>query len=236
MAEKREQARNRLAEALAAADFPRSLDELADIEPKKRFKFLFSALLAREAVTRWRAVVALGTAAAELARTSPEAARDFWRNLMWRVNEESGTIGWGIPEVMGETLARAPVLADDYHRILFSYVRDLPGDSTYIDHAPLRRGVWWAMARLAGARPELVRQALPDLAAALADPDPSARGLACLALIRLGPPLKNDLRERLTDLTQDFAAFELFRHGTPATATVASLAVEALEAVGEAAV
>ena len=128
--------RSRIEAALADADFPRSLEALADIEPPKRLGPLFSALLGREPLTRWRAVVALGDVAAALAVTSPERARDFWRNLMWRVNEESGTIGWGIPEVMGETLARCPSLADDYARILIGYVRDLPGQSSYLDHAP----------------------------------------------------------------------------------------------------
>jgi HEAT repeat protein len=229
MAEHRAEVRTRIAAALDAADFPRSLEALGDIEPKKRLQPLFSALLGREALTRWHAVVALGATAAELAATRPETARDFWRNLMWRVNEESGTIGWGIPEVMGETLARAPALANDYHRILCSYVRDLPGDCTYIDHAPLRRGVWWALARLAEARPELASPALPDLAAALADPDPAARGLACLALARLTPPLEAAVRDRLETLANDETPFDLYRDHRLAEVTVAALAREALD-------
>lgn len=228
MAEERARVKARIAAALGAVDFPRALGELADIAPKKRLMPLFSALLDRDAHIRWRAVAALGAAGAELAATRPDEARDFWRNLMWRLNEESGTIGWGIPEVMGETLARSPSLADDYHRILISYVQDGPGDSTFIDHEPLRRGVWWGLARLAEARPDLATAALPDLTAALADPDPTARGLACLALSRLPGPLDQAVLERLDALTSDEAPFELYRDDRLIAATVATLAREAL--------
>ncbi len=165
---------------------------------------------------------------AELAAERLEEARDLWRNLMWRVNEESGNIAWGIPECMGETLAACPVLAADYHRILLSYVQDLEGDCTYIDHAPLRQGAWWAVARLAEAAPDLARPALPELTAALADPDPVARGLACLALARLRPEPTRTLLQALSALSGDTAAFDLYDGWNLAPVTVAGLAADAL--------
>jgi hypothetical protein len=229
----REQVRSRIEAVLSAADFPEALAGLTDIEPKKRLAPLFSALLAPAPHTRWRAVVALGSAVAELAAGEPEAARDLWRNLMWRLNEESGTIGWGVPEVMGEALARSPLLADAYHRILIGYVRELPGDSTYIDHAPLRQGVWWALARLAAARPELVRrEALDVLYGALTDPDPVARGLTCLALSRLGRPANPDIATRLTALVGDRTALTVFDDDQLRQTTVGALAGAALASQG----
>ncbi|MGD9608435.1 MAG: DVU0298 family protein [Desulfovibrionaceae bacterium] len=229
----REQVRSRIEQALDAADFPQALAAVGDIAPKKRLAPLFSALLAPEPLRRWRAAVALGAAAADLAEAAPESARDLWRNLMWRLNEESGTIGWGIPEVMGEALARSPFLADAYHRILFGYVRELPGDSTFIDHEPLRRGVWWAIARLAAARPVLVRrEALDVLYGALTDPDPTARGLACLALSRLGRPANSDIATRLTGLVGDRAELTLFADDRLRETTVGALAGAALASEG----
>lgn len=227
----RAQVRSRIESALDATDFPQALAALGDIAPKKRLAPLFSALLAPEPRRRWRAVVAIGAAAAELTADNPESGRDLWRNLMWRLNEESGTIGWGIPEVMGEALARSPLLAEAYHRILFGYVRELPGDSTFIDHEPLRRGVWWAIARLAAARPELVRrEAMDVLAGALDDPDPAARGLACLTLARLGPPADPAIADRLTALTGDTAALEIYDADRLDATSVAALAQAALAA------
>lgn len=224
--------RDRIAAALAAEDFEAAWAGLCDIEPKRRLAPLYSALLAPEPRTRWRAAVAMGAVAAELAATRPEEARDLMRNCMWRLNEESGTVGWGIPEVMGEALARSPLLAEAYHRILIAYVRDLPGQSSYLDHAPLRRGVWWAVARLAEVRPELARQGQDVLTGALADPDPTARGLACLALARLGPPAAPGLAERLGELARDPAGLEVFADDRLETTTVAALAAKALHALG----
>jgi len=225
----------RIAAALAAPDFPRSLEDLADIPPKKRLRPLFVALLAREGLVRWPAVTALGAAGADLAEADPEQGRDFWRNLMWRLNEESGTMGWGVPEVMGETLARSPVLAEACSRLLFAYVRDLPGPaSAALDHPALRRGVWWGIARLAAIRPDVARPARELLPEALAAPDPATRGLACLVLSRLGPPAEA-LAGQLAALAADRAAFELYWEERLAMTTVAALAEKAVAAWGGAA-
>ena len=224
---------SRIRAALAAADFPRALEALAGIAPRKRLKPLYSALLDREERVRRRAVVALGTALAAVAAAHPEEGRELWRNLMWRLSEESGAIGWGIPEVMGETLARSPLLAGEYARILVGYVRDLPGAATsYLDHPELRRGAWWGIARLAEARPDLARQAGDALPAALKDADPAIRGLACLVAARTGPPHAPEVTARLAALADDTAVFPFSRDDRVETARVADLARLALEGEG----
>ncbi len=217
---------------MAAPDFGRALEELSAVPAKERIGPLFSALLDKEALVRWHAVTAFGAAAAELAEARLEEARDLWRVLMFRVNEESGNIAWGVPEAMGEILARSPRLADDYHRIFLSYVQDLDTDCTFIDHAPLRRGAWWGIARLAEARPDLARLALPELRQALSDCDAEARGLACLALARIRPELDAGLLSRLEALTGDPYSFDLYRDLALVPATVGGLAREALAACG----
>lgn len=217
-------------EALALEDRDAALARLAAVPAKTRLGPYFSLLLDKEPRTRWRTVTAFGAAMAEIAAARPEDARDVWRNLMWRVNEESGNIAWGIPECMGETLAACPALAREYHRILLSYVQDLPVDCTFIDHAPLRRGAWWAIARLAEAGPEWCRPALPDLTTALADCDAAARGLACLALARIKPDPARTLLATLSGLAADTAAFDLYEDWTLRTATVAEMAGRALGA------
>uniref|UniRef100_I2Q423 HEAT repeat protein n=1 Tax=Desulfovibrio sp. U5L TaxID=596152 RepID=I2Q423_9BACT len=219
-----------LRQALLGPDREAALALAAAIPARARLGALFSLLLDKDALVRWRAVTAFGAAMAELAAGRLEEARDVWRNLMWRVNEESGNIAWGIPECMGETLAACPVLARDYHRILLSYVKDLPGDCTFIDHAPLRRGAWWAIARLAEAAPELVRPAVAELAAALGDCDAAARGLACLALTRIKADPSRTLLAGLTALAADPAGFEFYDGWNLAPATVGEAAASALAA------
>ena len=217
-------------QALAGPEAGPALAAIAAIAPAVRLGPLFSLLLDRDPLTGWRAVTAFGAAMAELAATRQEDAREVWRNLMWRVNEESGNIAWGIPQCMGETLARVPALATDYHRILISYVQDLDGDCTFIDHAPLRRGSWWAIGRLAQAAPQLATHALAELSAAVSDCDGEARGLACLALARVKPDPSRSLLAALTAAATDPFSFAFYDGWQLVPTTVSQAATAALTA------
>ena len=214
---------------LAAPDWQQRLPELAAWPPKQVTGPLFGFLLDREEVVRWRAVEAFGLTAARLADESMEQARVLMRSCMWHLNEESGNLGWGIPESMAASMVRHEGLAREYHRILCSYIFDDPAcDGNYLDHALLRRGVHWGLARLAQARPALVETARPFLVRALAEEDPGCRGLAAWTLGILGA---REALPGLRELTADAASFPLFRDGELASATVGALAAEAVKAL-----
>ena len=112
-----------------------------------------------------RAAYALGGVMARLYEESHEEAKNIVRRFMWHMNEESGNIGWGIPEAFGETLAQSAPLAENFRRVLLHYVYDAPeGKSTsFCDHAPLRISCYKALARLLEARPQYVLEAMPVL-------------------------------------------------------------------------
>jgi len=112
-----------------------------------------------------RAAFAMGGVMAGLYKSSPEDARNIVRRFMWHMNEESGNIGWGIPEAFGETLAQCPPLADAFHRVLLHYIYDAPEEKStgFCDHAPLRVSCYRAVARLLEARPDFADEALPLL-------------------------------------------------------------------------
>lgn len=217
-----------------------SEDRLAPIlalDPHAAAGPLFSLLLHPDPLIRWRAVAALGAVAARLADGHLEDGRTIVRRYMWHMNEESGNMGWGIPEAMGETLARHPGLAAEYHRILCSWAHDFAGlgDSTWIEHPPLRAGAYWGIARLAQARPELARQAFPDLAAAL-DPEPAADPLkretdqakahAILALAALQAP---EARDALAPLAESEIPITVYQDFHLHPTTLGRLARRALE-------
>jgi HEAT repeat protein len=210
---------------LAAPDWNARLDELAAWPPAQLTGPLFGLLLDRDEEIRWRAVEAFGLTAARLADTGMEQARVLMRSCMWRLNEESGNLGWGIPECIGASLALQEGLAREYHRILCSYIFDDPArDGNYLDHALLRRGAYWGIARLAQVRPALVEPARPFLMTALNDADPGNRGLAAWALGILGAA---EALSGLRALAGDEASFPLFRDGEVRRATVGGLAEEA---------
>ena len=112
-----------------------------------------------------RAAYALGGVMARLYEESHEEAKNIVRRFMWHMNEESGNIGWGIPEAFGETLAQSAPLAETFRRVLLHYVYDAPeGKSTsFCDHAPLRISCYKALARVLEARPQYVQESMPVL-------------------------------------------------------------------------
>ena len=95
-----------------------------------------------------RAAVGLGLCVARISRDSPEEARIIMRRLMWHMNEESGNLGWGIPESMAEIMARSPLLCKEFAHVLLSYIWDTGGEDNFVDYAPLRRSCYLAVERL----------------------------------------------------------------------------------------
>ncbi|MEN6437769.1 MAG: DVU0298 family protein [Syntrophobacter sp.] len=175
--------RTMLRAVLAAPDFEEELPKL-DIVPGKLIGPLLSFLYETDEIVRWRAVRAVGIIVARMARNSPESARNIMRRLMWSLNDESGGIGWGAPEAMGEIMASDEQLALEYHRILLSYI-DEGGNP--LEHDQLERGVLWGIGRLASVRPELVRGAVGLVAKQLNSPDAVKRALALWVISILGP-------------------------------------------------
>ncbi|MDR2573308.1 MAG: HEAT repeat domain-containing protein [Desulfovibrio sp.] len=180
-------AKKMIAELLASPAWRERADEIIAMG-LAGVNALFS-FLPKDALTKHSAALCMGRAVAALAQGEPEAARNIVRRLMWHMNEDSGNIGWGIPEAFGEILAASEVLAEQYGNILISYIMRLPGADNYCDNALLRRSCYWAVGRLAEARPGLAHKARPWLARGLEDEDVVCRGMAAWALARLKPDI-----------------------------------------------
>lgn len=129
-----------------------------------------------------RAGIALGLVVAGMAEKNPEAARNVVRQLMWRMNDDSGNIGWGVPQAFAEVLCQSPRLAGEYCRILFSYVMDLGHADNYCDNDLLRRSCYEAIGRFARCRPDLCGELVPWLRKGLSDRDARCRRLAARIL------------------------------------------------------
>lgn len=101
-----------------------------------------------------RAAFILGATIASLYKKSKEQAQVCIRRFMWHMNEESGNIGWGIPQAFGQSLAQSEALAKLYHNILISYVYNISGDSNFCDYAPLRSACYEGVHIMGLARTE----------------------------------------------------------------------------------
>ncbi|MGD9975170.1 MAG: DVU0298 family protein [Desulfatirhabdiaceae bacterium] len=143
--------------------------------PSKAVNVLLSLLYHPDEQIFWTAVILIGEVVSRLVNHQAESGRIIMRRLMWNLNDESGGIGWGAPETMGEIMARSDLMAREYGRILISYIRP---DGNYIEHPVLQRGVLWGLGRLIHTHPEHGDDMETMLIPFFKSPDPQIRGLA----------------------------------------------------------
>ncbi|WP_157493134.1 DVU0298 family protein [Desulfonatronovibrio magnus] len=174
--------KNQIIGILRSENISDSLLLLDEFPVKKVLSPVFAALLNPDPLIRWHAVTAMGHLTDRLAGENIEEARVVMRRLMWSLNDESGGIGWGAPECMGEIMARNAHLTTEFHTILFSYIAERDdGADNYLEYLPLRRGAFWGIARLAQSRPGLAKAGWTVAVKALED-ERDAYILTCLCL------------------------------------------------------
>jgi len=214
-------------ELLKAQEFEGAVEQLRELDIHQVLNPLFSALCSNEDVVKWHGVTVMGILIADLAERDMEAARNVMRRFMWSLNDESGGIGWGIPEAMGEVMARHRGLADEFASILVSYTRE---DGNFLAYELLQRGVLWGIGRLAQVRPQLLQSmgAAVHLLPYLGSRDATVRGLAAWAIGLIGGARS---RSGLENLLADEAEVKLYMNQTLVTREVRQLASEALELV-----
>jgi hypothetical protein len=208
---------------LLKKDFKSGLADIACIPARKAINPLFSFLCSLDELLKWRAITAMGEVVTRLADEDMESARVIMRRYMWNLNDESGGIGWGCPEAMGEIMARNENLAAEFWCILISYIRP---DGNFLEHEVLQRGVLWGVGRLAHARPQLLKDSADYLIPYLQAEDPHLRGLAAWA----STTLRNEkIHAILGRLTEDSAKVSIFLDGYLRQCSVGQLAQEAMD-------
>ncbi|MGM0643709.1 MAG: DVU0298 family protein [Thermodesulfobacteriota bacterium] len=135
-------------------------------------------------LVKFRSIVLLGMVAGRTAPVSMEKVRILMRKLMWYLNDESGGIGWGAPEAMGEVMMKCERIGLEFGSILVSY---LDTDGNYIEHDALQRGVLWGIGTLVETvvphDPERLLQLVTPF---LGSTDAVKRGFAARAVLNMG--------------------------------------------------
>jgi hypothetical protein len=219
--------RRKVAELLHSDRFAERLSEWAQWPPRQVINPLLSFLFSIDEKVKWRAVTAVGIVVAELAHQNMEAARTIMRRLIWSLNDESGGIGWGSAEAMGEIMARHDQLAEEYHRILISYICE---DGNRLEHGLLECGALWGLGRLAGEKPHLVAGARACIFPYLHSQDPLQRGLAAWVLGFLHPVLPANT---LLPLIDDHSEITIYDRETLCRYRLSELASRTAQALGE---
>jgi hypothetical protein len=211
---------------LRGADVELVLAEVRLFPPRLAVPSLLSGLCQTDELVKWNSVTVIGQVMDMIARTDMEAARLIMRRILWNLNEESGGIGWGMPEAMGEILAVNENLAGEYAHMLVSYMRE----ENYLELPALQHGLLWGIGRLAVVRPELLLKHDADgyMAHYLESADAVVLGLASRNFGILKIKEAAYLIRGFVDLKQPV---KLYQERRFIATTVGALAREALEKI-----
>jgi hypothetical protein len=216
---------------LATENLKVILGQLNELPVKDVINSLFSVICRGDDLVHWNGVSCMGICVARLAEKDMEDARIVMRRMLWSLNDESGGIGWGVPEAMAEVMTCHEELAREYIHMLISYMREdgeeLFQDGNFLEHESLQRGLLWGIGRLAEKRPEMLieRGVVGDILPYLGSPDSSVRGLAARSL---GLLQAEKVVDQIKLLVNDTAPVRLYHGGRIRTETVGQLAEEAL--------
>jgi hypothetical protein len=217
--------RQRVAALLEADDLQLALQELRKLPRQRVLRSLLASLCEEGETRKWRAVSVMGLLVADLARENVEEARELMRRLMWSLNDESGSSGWGAPEALAEIMSAHEGLAEEYVHMLVSYMRE---DGNYLENPLLQRGLLWGIGRLAEVRPALVQKhdAATHLMPFLRSSDPVVQGLAawCAGILEV-----QEARSRLESLADEETEILLYKDHDLRRFRAGELAKEALE-------
>ena len=196
--------RGQVLEILTRSNVDSGLTELRRMPAGKVVNALFSFLYSQNEIIKWRAATFMGLFVQDLAEEDMESARNVVRRLMWNLNDESGGIGWGSPEAMGEILTCHEGLAREYAPILLSYANR---DGNYLELPMLQRGLLWGIARFSEVRPHVVRGSKSHIFPYLESDDPAVRGHAARIVGLIGTM---EDRDRLSPLAGDSSDYTTF--------------------------
>jgi hypothetical protein len=216
MAPQRRHLREAVKRFLEQGDFP-GLAALAGREPMIP-EILLQYCYDPGTLITWRAMEGLGHVAA----AHPGQVRRLITRLLWLLNEDSGSFGWGAAAALGEIARRQLSLVEEI----------IPMFVGFLDEDFSRAPMLWGIGRLAAVHPQALEEVIPYLRPGLKDPDPQVRGLTawCLGRLRV-----EEARADLAALVGDDHPVRLYDAGGFVEATVGRLAGEALAAMAQAA-
>ena len=166
---------------------------------------LFSHFYSLNDLIRFRSATSMGDLVQRLAKKKIEDARIIFRRLMWNLNDESGGIGWGSVEAMGEILKRNKTLAKEYEKILFSYINP---EGNFLEHEMLQRGSLWGVGTYLETRTNQNEAVIKTLLPFLDSKDPVKCGYAVRALLNMNHKNNNLLPKHILSDKNEIPFFD----------------------------
>jgi len=198
----------------------RDLEKLVPLahDNKSVVRHLFSFLYSMDDLLHWRAAEGLGVVASSQYEEGDNEGRNIPRRLVWSLMEESGSTAWPAPEALGAVVATRPGAYTVFATIALSF----------IDDPVLQRGVLWSARRIAEARPDLIKDSIPEVVELLKSVNPTIRGHAAWAL---GAMRAEGAVKELKDLQDDPSQLYIYDAGELKATTVGFLAGKSLDEI-----
>lgn len=201
--------REKLVPLLQAGNYP-GLTALAGQEPGVA-AILMQFLYDPGALLYWRALEGLGV----VAGSHPKQVGQLINRLLYLLNEDSGSNGWGAAAALGE-IGRGRI--DLVKEIIPMFVG-------FLEEPFSQESMLWGVGRLAEVQAGLLHEVLPEIVPFLTNPKPQLRALAAWAL---GKARYQPAAGALQTLTGDEQPVELYDRGHLFRTTVGQIAREAL--------
>ncbi len=150
----------------------------------------------------WRALHMAGRVIGELANDDYDAARGQVQRIIWNTSDESGTIPWTAPELLGEIVRRNPEPFKDIPPIIEGYAHSETEDNIFL------AGVLYALGRIG----ELHEEYIDDegryiITEELAHKDPEVCANAIIAAGKLKMELPDDVAASLLTRQEEVKIF-----------------------------
>jgi hypothetical protein len=205
----RHQLREKIIALLQAGDYP-GLTALAAQESGVA-AILMQFLYDPGVLLYWRALEGLGV----VAGSHPEQVRKLINRLLYLLNEDSGSNGWGAAAALGE-IGRGRI--DLVKEIIPMFIGILEQPFS-------QESMLWGVGRLAEVQAGLLHEVLPEIVPFLTNPKPQLRALAAWGL---GKARYHPAAGAIQALTGDEHPVELYDCGDLRHTTVGQIAREAL--------
>ncbi len=98
----------------------------------------------------WKAALLTGQIIGRMAETDSQEARGQVQRLIWNMSDESGTIPWMVPEILGEVVRENPRPFTDIPAIIVGYSHSETEDNIFL------AGVLYAIGRIGEIHKEYI--------------------------------------------------------------------------------
>jgi hypothetical protein len=205
--------RQQIIELLLKPDFP-GLVDLSGRVPATA-QILAQLLYSPEDLLHWRALEGLGY----VAGVHPGQVQKIINRLLWLLNEDSGSFGWGAPAALGEIGRHQLPLVKEIIPMFIGLLEE-----------PFSQGpMLWGLGRMGEVYPENLDQITPAIVIFLTNPEPQLRAYATWSLGKLR---YRQAAPEIGKLLGDTEPVEIYDAEQLHQTSVGRVAQEALERLG----